>query len=210
MIKAGACAAILPDLPLEEVGPWARAADEAGVETVLLAAPTAPDSRLPLIVERSRGFVYGVGLVGITGERAELASSVADIARRLKDITDKPVLVGVGVSTPEQAAEVAQIADGVIVGFGADSQDHRLGFDRTGRRVRRRAAGRTRFGGVGSGGLRPLDTGRRSPPVPTRRPGLRTVRRRPLHALVRRVRRRLGGGLRGLLGANGRLVAPRT
>ena len=116
LIKAGVCAAILPDLPLEEVGPWARAADEAGVETVLLAAPTAPDSRLPLIVERSRGFVYGVGLVGITGERAELASSAADIARRLKDITDKPVLVGVGVSTPEQAAEVAQIADGVIVG----------------------------------------------------------------------------------------------
>lgn len=114
--KAGICAAILPDLPLEEVEPWARAADEAGIETVLLAAPTAPDSRLPLIVERSRGFVYGVGLVGITGERDELATSAAEIARRLKDITDKPVLVGVGVSTPGQAAEIAEIADGVVVG----------------------------------------------------------------------------------------------
>ncbi len=114
--KAGICAAILPDLPLEEVEPWARAADDAGIETVLLAAPTAPDTRLPAIVERSRGFVYGVGLVGITGERRELASSAAEIARRLKDITDKPVLVGIGVSTPEQAAEVAEVADGVVVG----------------------------------------------------------------------------------------------
>jgi tryptophan synthase alpha chain len=116
LANAGICAAILPDLPLEEVGPWARAADAAGIETVLLAAPTAPDSRLPAIVERSRGFVYGVGLVGITGERDELAASAADMARRLKAITDKPVLIGVGVSNPEQAAEVAEVADGVIVG----------------------------------------------------------------------------------------------
>ncbi len=116
LTKAGICGAILPDLPLEEVGPWARAADDAGIETVLLAAPTAPDSRLPRIVERSRGFVYGVGLVGITGERTELATSAAAIARRLKAITDKPVLVGVGVSNAQQAAEVAEIADGVIVG----------------------------------------------------------------------------------------------
>ena len=113
---AGVSAAILPDLPLEEVEPWARAADEAGIETVLLAAPTAPDSRLPAIVARSRGFVYGVGLVGITGERDELAATALDMARRLKEITDKPVLVGVGVSNPEQAAEVAEVADGVIVG----------------------------------------------------------------------------------------------
>ncbi len=113
--RAGMAAAILPDLPLEEVGPWADVADEQGVETVLLAAPTAPDERLPRIVERSRGFVYGVGLVGITGERAALASSAKEIARRLKDITDLPVIIGIGVSTPEQAAEVAEIADGVVV-----------------------------------------------------------------------------------------------
>ena len=114
--KAGVCAAILPDLPLEEVGPWARAADAAGIETVMLAAPTAPDSRLPRITARARGFVYGIGLVGITGERQELAASAAEIARRLKAVTDKPVLVGIGVSNPVQAAEVAQVADGVIVG----------------------------------------------------------------------------------------------
>lgn len=113
--KAGVCAAILPDLPLEEVGPWAAVADEAGIETVMLAAPTAPDARLPLVVERSRGFVYGVGLVGITGERAELAASATEMATRLKAITDKPVIIGIGVSNAAQAAEISQIADGVVV-----------------------------------------------------------------------------------------------
>jgi tryptophan synthase alpha chain len=116
LAEAGISAAILPDLPLEEVGPWAEAADEAGVETVLLAAPTAPDDRLPAICARARGFVYGVGLVGITGERAELAASSIQIARRLKAVTDKPVIIGIGVSSPDQAAEVAEVADGVVVG----------------------------------------------------------------------------------------------
>ncbi len=113
--KAGICAAILPDLPLEEVGPWAAVADAAGVETVMLAAPTAPDERLPRVVERARGFVYGVGLVGITGERAELAASATQMATRLKAITDKPVIIGIGVSNAQQAAEISQIADGVVV-----------------------------------------------------------------------------------------------
>ena len=116
LAEAGVAAAILPDLPLEETDSWAEAADEAGVETVLLAAPTAPDERLPRICARSRGFVYGVGLLGVTGVRAELASSAMDIAGRLKAITDKPVLVGVGVGTPEQAVEVSTVSDGVVVG----------------------------------------------------------------------------------------------
>ncbi len=113
---AGVSAAILPDLPLEEVGPWATAADAAGVETVLLAAPTAPDERLPLVCARSRGFVYAVGLLGVTGERDALASSSLVIARRLTAITDTPVLVGVGVSSPAQAVEVCAEADGVVIG----------------------------------------------------------------------------------------------
>ncbi|MCP4225714.1 MAG: tryptophan synthase subunit alpha [Actinomycetia bacterium] len=113
--QAGISAAILPDLPLEEVGDWADVADTVGIETVLLAAPTAPDERLPRIVERARGFVYGVGLVGVTGERAELAASAVKMATRLKAITDKPVIIGVGVSNPEQAAEICQVADGVVV-----------------------------------------------------------------------------------------------
>ena len=116
LVEAGVAAAILPDLPLEEVGPWAEAADAGGVETVLLAAPTAPDERLPLICERARGFVYAVGLLGVTGERSSLAESAVVIARRVKAVTDKPVLVGVGVSTPEQAVEICEVADGVVVG----------------------------------------------------------------------------------------------
>ncbi len=116
LAAAGVSAAILPDLPLEEVGPWATAADAAGVETVLLAAPTAPDDRLPLVCARARGFVYAVGLLGVTGERDALASSSLVIARRLKAITDKPVLVGVGVSSASQAVEVCAEADGVVIG----------------------------------------------------------------------------------------------
>jgi tryptophan synthase alpha chain len=116
LVDAGVAAAILPDLPLEEAGPWAEAADPTGVETVMLAAPTAPDERLPQICERARGFVYAVGLLGVTGEREELAASALEIARRCKAVTDKPVLVGVGVSTPEQAAAVCEVADGVVVG----------------------------------------------------------------------------------------------
>lgn len=116
LAEAGVAAAILPDLPLEECGPWAAAADAAGVETVLLAAPTAPDERLPRVVARSRGFVYAVGLLGVTGERAALASSAVVIAERLKAVTDTPVLVGVGVSTAQQAVEASRVADGVVIG----------------------------------------------------------------------------------------------
>ena len=116
LADAGVSGCILPDLPLEEVGEWASAADDAGVETVLLAAPTAPDERLPRICARSRGFVYSVGLMGITGVRAELAASATTTAARLKAVTDRPVLVGVGIGTPQQAVEVCNVADGAVVG----------------------------------------------------------------------------------------------
>lgn len=116
LADAGIAGCILPDIPLEESGDWTAAADEAGVETVMLAAPTAPDERLPRICERANGFVYAVGLLGITGVRAELSESAKIIARRVKQVTDKPVLVGVGVGTPDQAVEVSRIADGVVVG----------------------------------------------------------------------------------------------
>ncbi len=116
LAESGVAGAILPDLPLEEVGPWARSADWGGVETVLLAAPTASDERLTAVCQRARGFVYAVGLLGVTGERAELAATSLVIARRLKALTDTPVLVGVGVSNPEQAREVCEVADGVVIG----------------------------------------------------------------------------------------------
>lgn len=116
LVDAGIDGAIVADLPLDEIGEWADAADAAGVETVLLAAPTTPDDRLRAICERTRGFVYGVSLMGVTGERTELAAHAKEVGRRCKATTGKPVLLGVGISTPEQAVEAASAADGVIVG----------------------------------------------------------------------------------------------
>jgi tryptophan synthase alpha chain len=116
LVEAGVSGCILPDLPLEESEPWCRAADQEGVETVMLAAPTAPDDRLPLVAARARGFLYSVGLLGVTGERDELAATATALAARLKAITDVPVLVGVGVSNAAQAREATRTADGVIQG----------------------------------------------------------------------------------------------
>ncbi|CAB4549914.1 unannotated protein [freshwater metagenome] len=116
LAAAGVSGAIIPDLPLEEAGDWAVAADSAGVETVMLAAPTAPDERLPRVAARARGFVYSVGLLGVTGERDSLADTATALAARVKRVTEMPVLVGVGVSNAAQAVEASKVADGVIMG----------------------------------------------------------------------------------------------
>ncbi len=116
LADAGIDGAIIPDLPLDELDGWSDAADGAGVETVLLAAPTTPADRLAAICARSRGFVYGVSLLGVTGERTELATRAGEMGRRCKAATDLPVLLGVGISNAEQAVEASEAADGVIVG----------------------------------------------------------------------------------------------
>ncbi len=113
---AGISGAIVPDLPLEESGEWCAAADVASIATVMLAAPTAPDDRLPRICARTRGFVYSVGLLGVTGERESLATTATTLAGRLKAVTDRPVVVGVGVSNAQQAVEACRVADGVVQG----------------------------------------------------------------------------------------------
>jgi len=116
LTSAGVSGAIVPDLPLEESAEWCVAADAADVATVMLAAPTAPDERLPRIAARSRGFVYAVGLLGVTGERETLSASATAIAGRVKGVTDLPVLVGVGISDARQAGQACAVADGVIQG----------------------------------------------------------------------------------------------
>ncbi|HTX63164.1 MAG TPA: tryptophan synthase subunit alpha [Acidimicrobiales bacterium] len=113
---AGIGAAIVPDLPLEELDPWATEADAAEVATVLLVAPSTPVGRVARICARSRGFVYAVALMGVTGERESIGSDTADVVRRVREVTDAPVCVGVGVSTPPQARAVCEVADGVVVG----------------------------------------------------------------------------------------------
>ncbi|MCI3949030.1 MAG: tryptophan synthase [Acidimicrobiales bacterium] len=115
LAEAGVAGAIVPDLPLEESASWEREAAAAGVDATLLAAPVTPDDRLRQVAERSRGFVYAVSVMGITGARDRLAASAAVLARRLKDVTDRPVVIGFGISTPEQAVEACREADGVVV-----------------------------------------------------------------------------------------------
>jgi tryptophan synthase alpha chain len=113
---AGVSGVILPDLPLEEQGIWRAAGDAGGIETVQLASPIGSDDRLRELTAASAGYVYGVNLLGITGERASLGDLAADLAGRLKAVTDLPVIMGFGVGTPELAAEIAAPSDGVIVG----------------------------------------------------------------------------------------------
>jgi tryptophan synthase alpha chain len=115
LVEAGVAGVILPDVPLEELAPWRDVATPAGIASVLLAAPVTPDDRLPGLCERSQGFVYGVNLMGVTGERTSLAESAGVLAKRLKAVTDKPVVMGFGISTPDHAAAAATHADGVVV-----------------------------------------------------------------------------------------------
>ncbi len=114
--ESAICGAIIPDLPLVEARPWIEAAIQSDIETILLVAPTTTDIQLRDICHESKGFVYAVGLLGITGAREELADSATVIADRCKKITDKPVLVGVGIGNPEQAKKISNVADGCIVG----------------------------------------------------------------------------------------------
>jgi tryptophan synthase alpha chain len=110
--EAGVTGLIVPDLPLDELD----ALNVPGIEVSLLASPATPDDRLAEIGRRSRGFVYAVSVMGTTGERDTLASSAAPLAARVRQVTDLPVLLGFGISTPEQAAAAAAVADGVVVG----------------------------------------------------------------------------------------------
>jgi tryptophan synthase alpha chain len=115
LVESGVRGAIVPDLSLEEFPDWERAALATGVETVLLAAPVTPDDRLVRLCERSHGFLYGVNLMGVTGERQDVAASGGVLAKRLKAATDLPVIMGFGISGPSQAVAAAAEADGVVV-----------------------------------------------------------------------------------------------
>ena len=117
-----ACAAsgvdgvIVVDLPFEEAPTLAAACDAKGVHQVLLVAPTSPPERVVRIAERSSGFVYCVSVTGVTGARSALPSELRTLVGRIQRVSSVPVCVGFGVSTPQQARDVARFADGVIVG----------------------------------------------------------------------------------------------
>src|SRR3546814_14245861 len=102
---------ILPDLPLEEMGEWEPAADAAGLETVMLASPLTPDDRLAAICERSKGYVYGVNLLGVPGERASVSDPSPVLANRLKSLTELSVIRGFRTSPPHPTRDVAPHAN---------------------------------------------------------------------------------------------------
>lgn len=117
--EAGMVGAILPDLPAAEAEPWIAAARPEGIATVFLASSASTDERLDGIAAASTGFVYAVGLMGVTGVKDVAQDDSRRLVERVRARTDTPVAVGLGVKTREQAAAVAAYADGVIVGSAA-------------------------------------------------------------------------------------------
>jgi tryptophan synthase alpha chain len=113
---AGATGTIVPDLPPEEAADWVSASRTHHIDPVFMAAPTTTPERLGRIIEMGGGFVYCVSLLGVTGARTSLSDRAKPVVEMVRTATDRPALVGLGVSTPEHAAEVCSFADGAIVG----------------------------------------------------------------------------------------------
>lgn len=113
---AGVDGLILSDCPPEEMDGFLEVMGRAGVHPVLLVAPTSPDRRISLIGAQGRGYIYYVSLRGVTGQRDHLPDDLAAGIRRIRALTEKPLAVGFGISTPAQAGAVAAMADAVIVG----------------------------------------------------------------------------------------------
>jgi tryptophan synthase alpha chain len=121
LASAGGAGLITPDLTPEESGGWPEVSDKYGLDRVYLVAPSSPERRIAAITRLCRGFVYAASLMGITGTRDAVSASATGLVERTRQHTGPcppglPVAVGLGVSTPEQAAQVAGFADGVIVG----------------------------------------------------------------------------------------------
>jgi tryptophan synthase alpha chain len=113
---AGADGVLLTDMIVEEAGDYLRVMRENDLASVFLAAPTSPDERLKAIAENSRGFVYAISRVGITGTQTELASDAEGLVKRLKKFTKLPIALGFGVSNAEHVKAVAKFADAAVVG----------------------------------------------------------------------------------------------
>ena len=136
--EVGVDGLIVVDLPPEEDDELCLPAVEAGLHFIRLATPTTDDARLPAVLKNTSGFVYYVSITGITGAAAAQAADVGPEVARIKQATDLPVCVGFGVKTPENAASIASVADGVVVGSAivdrigsGESTDDVLGFVRS-------------------------------------------------------------------------------
>jgi tryptophan synthase alpha chain len=117
IVKAGVSGLVVPDLPLEEAEGLLKPAQERGIEVVLLVAPTSSPDRIAAIARQSQGFIYLVSVTGVTGMRSGLETRVKDLLIQMRQITDKPIGIGFGISLPEQARQVKEWgADAAIVG----------------------------------------------------------------------------------------------
>ncbi|MBT6095423.1 MAG: tryptophan synthase subunit alpha [Rhodospirillaceae bacterium] len=114
--EAGVDGFIVVDLPPEEEGELCLPCLDAGLNFIYLTAPTTDDARLPRVVEHASGFIYFVSVTGVTGTKSAATSDVAAHVARIKRHADLPVAVGFGIRTPEQAAEIARVADAAVVG----------------------------------------------------------------------------------------------
>jgi tryptophan synthase alpha chain len=116
-IKAhGGSGVIHPDITIEESSGWLAAAGANGINPIYVVAPSTSNERLAKVTSLAGGFVYAASIMGVTGARTSVSSGAEDLVGRVKAVTDLPVAVGLGVSTRAQAKDVAQYADGVIVG----------------------------------------------------------------------------------------------
>jgi tryptophan synthase alpha chain len=115
-LKAGVDGLIVPDLPPEEAGSLEKATLENNLNLIYLLSPTSTSERIRLVAEKSRGFIYLVSVTGVTGARRRLPTDLTAFVNRVREMTQKPLCLGFGISTPEQAKEVSSIADGVILG----------------------------------------------------------------------------------------------
>ena len=113
---AGVDGVIVPDLPPEESDGLHSALRTQGIDLIFLLPPTSDNGRVQLVADRSSGFLYLVSLTGVTGARDHLPSDLESFVARVRTMTGLPLAVGFGISTPGQAAQVARVADGVIVG----------------------------------------------------------------------------------------------
>jgi tryptophan synthase alpha chain len=113
---AGGAGAITPDLIPDEAPEWLAATREHDLDPIFLVAPSSTDARIAVVGRANRGFVYAAAVMGVTGARAEVGSRARELVGRVRAQTDLPVAVGIGVSTGDQAAQVAGFADGVVVG----------------------------------------------------------------------------------------------
>src|ERR671910_1332255 len=116
LASVGGAGVITPDLIPDEADAWLPAAREHGLDSVFLVAPSSTEERIALTVEACRGFVYAASTMGVTGTRAAVGTAAATLVSRTRRVTDLPVAVGLGVSSGDQAAQVAAVADGGIVG----------------------------------------------------------------------------------------------